>query len=213
MCYLPQCYGIFHVFVSLVLSEEFSLHSNKIFWIFTPKLAKIASATPNNDFWRENSIVFTLKNERFALNVARLFDLFSNTVVHFSKKRYYPKYLLEKIHCFEEKKNGIETKALLLKNGFLFFEKCSQKGDHGVSLFPWKVHPNLAFLLWLKICKSAHKWETNPFLKERFMAAQNQNSRREQLPCTHLCTWCWLRTEARGRKKLVQTFLERTCQK
>ena len=111
-----------------------------------PKLAKIASATPNNDFWRENSIVFTLKNERFALNVARLFWLiFKHCGSLFKKKRYYPKYLLEKHTVLKQKKNGIETKALLLKNGFLFFEKCSQKGDHGVSLFPWKVHPNLAF--------------------------------------------------------------------
>jgi len=69
-----------------------------------PKLAKIASATPNNDFWHENSIVFTLKNERFALNVARLFDLFSNHCGSLFKKRYYPKYLLEKTHCFEAKK-------------------------------------------------------------------------------------------------------------
>ena len=131
MCYLPQCYGIFHVFVSLVLSEEFSLHSNKIFWIFTPKLAKIASATPNNDFWRENSIVFTLKNERFALNVARLFDLFSNTVVHFSKKRYYPKYLLEKHTVLKQTKKWHRNQGTSTQKWLPLLWKMFTKG------WPW----------------------------------------------------------------------------
>ena len=39
-------------------------------------------------------------------------------------------------HTVLKPKKWYKIKAILLKNGFLFYEKCSQKGDHGVSLKP-----------------------------------------------------------------------------
>ena len=39
-------------------------------------------------------------------------------------------------HTVLKPKKWYKIKAILLKNGFLFYEKCSQKGDHGVSLMP-----------------------------------------------------------------------------
>ena len=128
MCYLPQCYGIFHVFVSLVLSEEFSLHSNKIFWISTPKLAKIASATPNNDFWRENSIVFTLKK---CPQCCKTFWLIFKHCGSLFKKTILPKILIGKTHCFEAKKKWHRNQGTSTQKWLPLLWKMFTKG------WPW----------------------------------------------------------------------------